>query len=298
MPAGFRACHDGAMEKISRILAVAEDPEDGVVVLDKAVAAARCFGARVELLVADGVHAPAFATLCTARGFDAVTLNSAHRGSQPMHEFILRRVHETSPDLVFKAPAGARPLQRWTLDSNDWVLAHECPVPLILVRNRHWPKSMRFAAAVDVSDDDTADVTRSILHTAGFLAMGFHGNLDVLYSERERNDESMRMRHAVKLAQLVREFHVGCERIQVFAGEPGQVLAPLVAARQYDVLVLGAETRRPLRGAMPGGTISRLIEASEGDVVLVRAPDPAAGRTLNRHSSRSEQRSDEVEQFV
>jgi nucleotide-binding universal stress UspA family protein len=286
------------VEKITRILAVAENPEDGAIVLDKAVAAARCFGAQVDLLIADATHAPALAALCMERDYDCVTLGSVHRNQEPMHESILRRTFESMPDLVIKAPAGARPLQRWTLHENDWALAHECPVPVILVRNRQWSKAMRLAAAVDVSDHDGAELTRSILHTAGFLAMGFHGNLDILYSEREKNDEAVRMERAVKLAQLVREFHVGCERLQVLNGEPGKMLAPLLAARQYDVLVLGAQSRRPLRSSILGGTIGHLIEASDGDVVLVKAPIQAMGEVAPRGVSVPEQRIDQVEQLV
>ena len=254
------------MEKITCVLAVVERPSGGGIVLDKAESVARCFGARVEVL------------------------DSGPHGATPIHEVILRRVLETHADLVVKAPAGAHPLHRFALTGNDWELAQECPVPVLLARQRPWANPARFAAAVDVSDRDTADVTRAILHTAGFLAMGLRGNLDILYSEREQHDESVRMERAVKLAQLVREYHVGSERIQVFTGEPESVLPPLAAARKYDVLVLGAQTRQEGFHSIFGGTTGRMIEATEGDVVLVKAP--ASG------SSSREQRSDELEQFV
>ena len=88
-----------------------------------------------------------------------------------------------------------------------------------------WTQPVRIAAALDVSDQDGVGVARCILHTAGFLAMGFQGKLDMLYSEREQHDETVRMERAVRLVELVREYHVGCERIQVHSGDPGKVLA-------------------------------------------------------------------------
>ena len=158
-------------------------------------------------------------------------------------------MREWRPDLLIKAPAGAHPLRRWTLTPNDWQLSQQCPVPLMLATAKPWANPVRFAASVDVSDVDSVDIARSVLHTAGFLALGCHGNLDVLYTEREPDDDFIRMERAVRLAQLVREFHVGCERLQMFDGAPDKRLPPLIAARHYDVLRarLGFAPARPGR---------------------------------------------------
>ena len=284
------------MEKLTRILAVVDKVDDGAVLLEKAVILARRFGAHVELLLHESLHAQAFATLCTALRYDEVTLSSVYRGAEPLHEIILRRVLATKPDLVMKAPSGAHPLDRWTLDENDYCLANECPVPLMLVRHKAWAKPTRFAAAVDVADDVSAETARAILHTAGFIALGCHGLIDILYGERERVDERVRMARAVKLAQLVREFHVGCERIQVFDGAPGETLPPLAAARHYDVLVLGAHTHQPPRKTLFGTMTKRMVEATDGDVVLVKAPL----REIDMQPSRSfrEERPQECQQFL
>jgi hypothetical protein len=165
---------------------------------------------------------------------------------------------------LIKPPAGIHPLRRWALSANDWHLAHECPVPILLVGPQPWSDPVRFAAAVDVADEEAVGFARSILHTAGFLALGCRGQLDVLYSEREQRDETLRMQRAVILAQLVRELHIGCERLQMFNGAPEERLAPLITAREYDVLVLGVTSHR-------SSLASKLAEPSKGDVVLVKA---------------------------
>lgn len=285
------------MEKLTRILTVAGNLEEGAQVLAKSVTLARHFGARVELLLSEPAHAYEFAKLCTTFAYDEVTLSSIFTGGEPLYEAILKRVLAIRPDLVIKAPAGSHPLRRFTLDDNDWGLANECLSPVLLVRQKPWIEPMRFAAAVDVSDDDGVELARSILHSAGFMALGCHGFLDILYSEREREDDVLRMKRAVMLAQIVREYHVGCERIQVLSGGPERTLPPLVAERQYDVLVLGAQTRQPSLASAFRSTTSRLVEATEGDVVLVKAPHRAR-RDIDTHTSSSEQRSHEAEQFV
>ena len=285
------------MEKLTRILAVANGIEDGALVLRKSVALARRFGAHIELLLfglADDLEA---ATLCAVLAYDKVTVASMHSGVESTTDVILRRVFAAQPDLVVKSPAGEHPLKRWTLDDNDWRLANECPAPVLLVRHAPWASPIRFAAAVDVADDETSDTARSILHAAGFMALGCHGNLDILYSEREQHDDALRMERAVKLAQLVREFHVGCERIQVFDGAPEQVLPPLLSARHYDVLVLGAQSRQPALKNLLGATNSRLVQATEGDVVLVKAAG-RAGRNGYHDESLYEKRPYESEQFA
>ncbi len=285
------------MEKLTRILAVANGIEDGALVLRKSVALARRFGAHIELLLfglADDLEA---ATLCAVLAYDKVTVASMHSGVESTTDVILRRVFAAQPDLVVKSPAGEHPLKRWTLDDNDWRLANECPAPVLLVRHAPWASPIRFAAAVDVADDETSDTARSILHAAGFMALGCHGNLDILYSEREQHDDALRMERAVKLAQLVREFHVGCERIQVFDGAPEQVLPPLLSARHYDVLVLGAQSRQPALKNLLGATNSRLVQATGGDVVLVKAAG-RAGRNGYHDESLREKRSYESEQFA
>jgi nucleotide-binding universal stress UspA family protein len=149
---------------------------------------------------------------------------------------------------------------------------------------------------VDVADDASAETARSVLHAAGFMALGCRGQIDILYSERERVDQAVRMARAVKLAQLVREFHVGCERIQVLEGPPAETLPAIAAARQYDVLVLGAYSHQPPFKTLFGTITSQMVEATDGDVVLVNAP--VREDNVQRADSFREQRPHESKQFL
>jgi hypothetical protein len=265
------------MEKLTSILAVALDGVDPAPVLDKAVALARAFHARIEVLVNDAAGAHAINTHCALSRYDEVTLFSVANALEPVNETILRRVWSSRPDLVIKPRAAP---------DSDFELVNECLAPVLLVRRCAWERPARFAVAVDVCDEDHVALARSVLHTAGFLAHGVHGHLDVLYSEREAHDEAVRVRRAVVLAQIVREFHVGCERLQIFAGEPDRRLPPLIAARRYDVLVLGSPSGSAPRGAMPR-CLRRFLDVTECDVVLVHEPGAgavlAAGAASARH---------------
>jgi len=258
------------LDKLTSILAAIESPPTSEAVLDKAVVLSCHFNARIRV----------------------VELRDNETQS-----FILREAQEMRPDLVIKAPAAEHPLRRWTLGATDRLLAQECPAPLLLAGTRPWSAAPRLAACVDVSDVESAGFARAMLQAAGYLTVGCAGFLDVLYSERESSDERLRMERAVRLAQLVREYHLGSERLQIFNGAPAKILPPLIAARHYDVLVIGAVTHRVGSDNWSDSLSSRLVDATDGDVLLVKPPAPAFAASQARFSGR-EQRAHLAEQFV
>lgn len=190
--------------------------------------------------------------------------------TSPLYEAIVRRALETRPDLVIKSAAGRHPLQRFTLDANDWQLARTCPVPLMLTRGRPWSAVGRFAAAVDVSDAGSGSLARSILQTAGFLTLGCGGQLDVVYSESDFADRDVAPRRRESLERLVNEFRVGRERQHILQGTAEDTLPKFAAQRGYDLVILGALTRRRGLSAWVGTLTSTLVDALDCDFVLVK----------------------------
>jgi len=285
------------MEKLTSIFAVVDRPEAGGAILEKAVTLARRFGIPVTVAVGDPAHERALTTLCSKLGYENVALELANLAEKPLKEIILDRVRNFNYDLIMKAPAGTHPMRRWTFDANDWKLANECPVPLLLVRDATWSEPPRFAAAVDVAGEENALIARGILQAAGFLTQGCRATLDILYCERERRDQQAYIKRSDRLSQLVREFHVGHERIQVYFGTPEKVLPPKISALGYDVLVLGARRGEDGFKGSFGGMTSLLVEATRGDVLLIRANIRADLASANGGSSTRQQRPHEAEQL-
>lgn len=254
------------MDKLTSILVVAGDAHHSAVLLDKAIRLGREFDARVELLETASCDA------------------------------VLERLQGPPVDLLIKAPAGLHPLRRWTFEANDLQLLEQVRVPVLLARSRPWAHPPRMAAAVDAADRDSEALTRSILQAAGFLALGSHAHLDVLYAEREQHDEVLRMERAVKLASLVREFRVGCENLQFIDGTPDKELPPLLAKRRYDVLVLGGLTRRSGLASVWKPLNALLAEASRGDILLVTGRHASAVQPWTQPSA--EQALDQRQQLA
>jgi nucleotide-binding universal stress UspA family protein len=256
------------VEKLTSILLIAEGIESGTKILEKTIELARGFGARVELILGESRDTRHFASLCTARGYDEVVLCSLFRSPEPLNDTILRRIFETSPDLVVKALAPGHFADG--LHPDDQQFAAACPVPVVFMRERAWRSPVRIGAAVDVSGEH-AGLARSIVQTSGLLRRGLDGELDVIYSEREQQDEVMRMARAVKLARLARDFHVDSERMRRIEGPPEKTLPILAAAEDYDVLVFGAHAM----------LTRNLAAACSGDVVLVK--ERALNRSREQH---------------
>ena len=281
------------MEKLTSILTVARNADDGAGLLNKVVKLARPFGARIEMMVCDPTAICAIAVHGTRLGFPGISY-SLHTSDEPIADAIQRRVRELSSDLVVKAPASRPAWAAFGRNPSDFALAEKLPVPLLLAGERPWGSQLRFAAAVDIADRHTESFARTILHAGGFLALGCQATLDVLYSERESSDSTMEMERAVTLARLVREFHLGTERMRILAGPPEESLPPELDARKFDLLALGGVSRRsgllnslrPLAGA--------LVAATRGDVLLVKPEDV----TLRAPPLSREQFAHQAEQFT
>jgi universal stress protein E len=282
------------VDKLTSILAVIDPADETRHVVVKAMVLARHFGARLELFLCDSEHAYSLRHAYDPTGIeearhrclidghrylDAVRRSLAEDVSitthvacdSPLYEAIVHRVQETQPDIVIKSAAGHHPLRRFTLDANDWQLARTCPVPLMLTRGRPWSPGGRFAALVDVSDTNHGGLARSIMQTAGFFTMGCHGQLDVIYSDCDPQDSEGCDRRKEALRRLVKEFRVGGEQQHVLSGEADETLPQFAARQGYDLMFLGALTRKHGAAALVGTLTSRLVDALDCDFVLVKS---------------------------
>jgi universal stress protein E len=255
---------------------------------------ARHFGARLELFLCDSEYAYSLRHTYDSSGVaearrtclnngqrfldtirrslpEDVTVTTHVACASPLYEAVVHRAQEARPDIVIKSAAGHHPVQRFTLDANDWQLARTCPVPLMLTRGRPWSPEGHFAAAVDISDPNSGGLARSIMQTAGFLTLGCRGQLDVIYADDGAGDDESRADRKGALDRLVDEFRVGGENKHVLQGDADDTLPAFVARQDYDLMIIGALTRKRGASALIGTLTSRLVDALTCDFVLVKA---------------------------
>jgi universal stress protein E len=281
------------MDKLTSILVVTNRSNADEALLAKAVLLARRVGARIHLFHCDAelahVLRHSYDTQDTEKAWQASV--SDHRSclealrasmhapdldisldavcDSPLYEGIIKKVLEVRPDLVMKSPTGTHPLRRFALDSNDWQLMRACPATLMLVRGKIWAEPPRFAALVDLSVQETPHLAQTIVHTSEYFSLGCHGELDVVYSERDEGGPECTER-ASALDRLAREYRIGAGHIHVLSGDPDVTLPDFAAEQRYDALVLGALTHHKGIAALVGTLTGRLVDVLDCDFILVK----------------------------
>jgi universal stress protein E len=278
------------MEKLSSILVVANRNEADWSLLAKAVLLARGIRARIHLFACNAEHAYVLRHAYDSRGVDNARRSSAAeccayletlRASvrpadveifvdaacdSPLYSAIVQKALAIRADLVMKSPAGAHPLCRFTLDPNDWQLMRACPATLMLVRGRSWAPQPRFAAMVDISDQEIPQLAEAIVHTSEYFSLACDGSLDVIYGDRGNSSEPAR----ATLSDLAHEYRIDPAHVHTVGGDPDVTLPEFAAQRDYDALALGALTHRKGLAALVGTLTARLVDALECDFILVK----------------------------
>jgi len=282
------------MKDLTSILVVLDRSARDTPLVAKALLLARELNARIEFFSCDAEHeyAPPHASdqrrLETARQnavadlYDylrrlshvvtaqnvAVTIDVVCES--PLYEGIVHKVFKSCPDLVMKAAGGEPSAGGPTLDANDWQLVRTCPVPLMLSRGGAWSSRPRFAAAVDVSEEETAGVRERILRSAAYLSAGCRGELDLVIGEHCDGDAPTAKADAAKLRKLSQELHLGADRVWTLAKDPAATQPTFTATQHPDVLVLGAPTHPTHATALVGTLTRHGMDTLNCDFLLLR----------------------------
>jgi universal stress protein E len=284
------------MKKPTHLLVVLDRSSADLALLAKAARLARRFDARLELFLCDAPHAYALKHEYEPSHSDEVRRNcmaqaigylTALQGTadlrdlrvsvsaaceSPLYEGIVRKALASRPDLIIKNVSGENSPASVELDPNDWQLMRKCPVTLLMTRGRSWNTPPRFAAAVDVSAEETVGLARGIIETAAMLSAAHGSKTDVLYSESASLADHVRQTRAQTLLELVEQYQVNVGETLVLVGEPERTLPDALAKGNYDVLTLGALTHRPGAVTLVGTLTAKLVDTLDCDFVLVKPP--------------------------
>ena len=308
------------MLRLDRIMAIVDPTSDVQPALDKARLLAQRSGATLDLFICDFDPSlsgrPLFDTaqlqalrvefvqermelleaLADEIRAEGVTVEAHVHWDNPVYAGVLRRVRESSPDLVVKDTHHHSAIRRALLTNTDWSLIRSCPAPLLLAKPREWPGRPRVLAALDPEHvgDRPAALDHAILDAAGLLAKSLDGEIHVVHAflsaamlaaltgagagalafpTGEGAGEIVvkeRERIGALLADVLAGRSLPDGRVHLEQGSAADVLQIVARSLPADVLVMGAVSRSRLQELFVGSTAERVLDRLPCDVLVVK----------------------------
>jgi universal stress protein E len=204
-----------------------------------------------------------------------------------VYESILAVVREWRADLLVIGVHEQRPLHTRLTDT-DWQLMRHAPCPLLLVKDPAFDGYATVVAAVDPmhAHAEPTGLDRSVLAAARALARAFGSKLKALNAYPGEaafalasavqvapgvlyGAENVAALHRRAVAELVEEYGVAEQDIDLVAGPPAEVIVDAASASGSKLVVVGVPQRRGRLVAVIGGTAEAVAAEAPCDVLLV-----------------------------
>lgn len=309
------------MKRLDRILAVLDPTATAQPALAKAITLARRSRAVLELFVCDFDPSlsgkPMFDTdklrqlreefmterleyleelAYDLRSEDLAVETHVH-WDNPLYRGIVRRVEESSPDLVVKDTHHHGALRRTLFTNTDWSLIRSCPAPLLLAKSTDWPVRPRIVAALDPGHlgDKPAALDHDILEWTSLIAERMDGEAHAVHAffpaallaaatgmagmpmvggvTAAEIVESERQRVAEELSGVVATHDIAPACVHLEQGAASEVLPAFVESVGAALLVMGAVSRSRLQEVFLGSTAERVLDRVGCDILVVKPPD-------------------------
>ena len=309
------------MKRLDRILAVLDPTAEVQPALAKAATLARRCGATLELFICDFDPSlsgqPFFDTDKLRRlreefvserleyleetaedlRAEGLAVETHVHWDNPTYRGIVRRVEESSPDLVVKDTHYHTVLRRTLFTNTDWSLIRTCPAPLLLAKAGEWPDTPRILAALDPGHvgDKPAELDHDILEWSASIAAGMGGEVHAVHAffpaallaatatlggmplasgmTSTEIVEAERKRIAGQLADIVAAQHLPAQRVHLEQGAAAEVLPRVADQLRAALVVMGAVSRSRLQEVFLGSTAERVLDRIGCDVLVVKPAD-------------------------
>lgn len=304
------------MQSLQHILVIVDPTAPEHASLAKAEFLAKQFRARVELYICD-TKAARETRLLARRATDPSRLVGVDLDLTPLLEGLaepmrqrgievstevefaerladglLERTLRTSADLVIKDTQHHSFLRRTLFSSTDWHLIRNCPVPLLLTKEKPWSTTPTIIGAVDPGhlNDKPAELDHRILQWGKTLAAGLNGTLHAVhayipltiaataanlaapmantltpqaleYEDREKRKE---------LHQLTDGYGLDEAHVHLELGVAADVIPECAENLNADFVVMGAIARTGLERIFIGSTAERVLEKLPCDVLVLK----------------------------
>ncbi|MBI6923429.1 universal stress protein [Pseudomonas putida] len=279
------------MQAVRSILVVLDPEHAHSRALTRAKLIASVTGARLHLLMCDKRHDhSALLSLLGNQlqedGFDHVTHEAAWRDN--LHDTIIHVQQREGCELVIKEHRPDNPLKRALLTPADWKLLRACPCAVLMVKSERPWTGGNVLAAVDVGnqEEDHQRLHASIVDHGYEIARLAKGALHVISAHPSpmlsaadpvyQLSNAIEQRYRQACAAFQAQYGITDECLHVAEG-PADVLIPHTEKQlEAVVTVIGTVCRTGLTGALIGNTSEVVLDALEGDVLVLKSEEAMA----------------------
>jgi universal stress protein E len=198
----------------------------------------------------------------------------------PFDRAIVKKAAAHDYWLVAKATSHHNVVQRTLLTNTDWHLVRDCPVPLLLVKDRALAAEPHVLAAVDPVNehDKPAALDDRIFTFAADLARVLRGHLHVMHAFTTPLGaglppdvrEVIAQQHRAAMTKFLDSHAALGGTRHLYEGLAHESLLKAATEHAADFVVMGAVARRGLKRLFIGSTAERVLDRLPCDLVIIK----------------------------
>jgi universal stress protein E len=208
-------------------------------------------------------------------------------GNPPYME-TLSRIKQLNPSMVLKTTRHHSKVSRMFLTHEDWELVRYSPVPLLLVKERHWEDAPRILVAVDPYhiNDKPAALENKMITAARAFANETGGDVHLFHSAwvsplagsyplAPNIEKEETVLHDMAAANGVdgNNVHWSLDRVD-------ESLPEVVDELGVNILVMGAISRSKIDRLLLGSTAEKIIDSVECDILILKPDEMPSLNTI------------------
>ena len=209
----------------------------------------------------------------------------------PAYQGIVRRAERIKADIVIVGRHDGRHRAAPILRLTDWELVRWCPVPVLLVKNAQPYRHPKILAAVDPThafakplklDREILRIAASVSKRLGGSLHAVHSYLPIPFQEFPPEGVTGKGLDAIatqsrklakgRLEAALKGVSIRRDRRHLSSANPMDAIAATARDERIAVVVMGAISRRWMRGLVIGNTAERALDALSCDLLVVKPP--------------------------
>lgn len=207
------------------------------------------------------------------------TISSGVGWAFPRYQAIVKEAQDFNADLVIQHCRAYAKIEHHHLTNDSWQLVRNCPIPLLLVKDKEWADPVVLVAAVDPmhSHKKPKDLDNQIIEAATSTGEQLGGDFHVVhaYAESARPFAAagtIKQEHTAAFNELLAGYNIDEANQHLIDETPIYALQHYSEEINSDIIVMGAVSRSRFAEALIGSTAEQVLDYVKTDLLILK-PD-------------------------